>query len=281
MSTSYEVGSRRRLVLQLAVLVAAVAVCNAQRAAWNDLAYYDFLRRARLGEVVIRGATGITRGQVASGTWSSGSSFPVTLGSAPTDTDTLIIVVATRYSSAVTVSSITQTGASWSLAKAQQIYFLGAYYGDCEVWYAPNVSGAGTTITVNLSGSSLNSAAAVVSEYGGLASAPLDKTASNSAASGTALDSGTTATTTLAQELWVGGFGDFTNPVTISAATNGFQITKTITLFGTTICDKIVSSTGTSDVGVTSSGEHRLGRCQRHLQERDNLYRCFRYGFRR
>lgn len=243
MTTSSVIG-RRRTVAFMALLVAVVAVVNAKREAWNDLAYYDWLRRAQRGEIVIRGASGIVLVQGPKvGTWSSGTSFTVVLTSSPTNGNMLVIAIGTwTTGTSPTVSSITQTGATWSKAKAQS-----NTNSDAEVWYTTALSGAGTTITINLSGTPAIAGAAA-SEYSGLDPSPLDKTTS---ATGSSVSpaSGTTATTTVANELLIASITG-TNGA-ISSPTNGFTLTTSTSNHG--YLAKIVSSTGAYSTAVTSA----------------------------
>src|SRR5690349_21227940 len=116
------------------------------------------------------------------GAWSSGTSFSVTI-TAPTNGNCLVLF----YCSAtigVTISNISQTGATWVQGKGSNTD------RECEIWYALNVSGAGTTVTVNLSGTPLNGAANV-SEWSGVAtSSALDATNSAFGGSATTVDPG-------------------------------------------------------------------------------------------
>lgn len=103
---------------------------------------------------------------------------------------------------------------------------------------------------------------AIVMEFSGAEVASVDVTANNNGSS-TAPDSGTTATTAQANEIWVGalGYGSAATR-TISAITNGFTGDATNQIADasnagatngahTSSYYKIVSSTGTPDVGVT------------------------------
>jgi len=104
-----------------------------------------------------------------------GTSCSITMDAAPTDGNLLVMTVATSGTATGRVSSITQTGASW--ARATEIAKTGV---TCEIWYAMNVSGAATGITVNLASSII--AICTVLEYSAMATtSALDKIASNSA----------------------------------------------------------------------------------------------------
>jgi hypothetical protein len=153
---------------------------------------------------------------------SKATTLGVTLGSTPTNGNTLIAVItaAGQYQTTGQVTGISETGATWTKAVAQ------GSKGQCdtEIWYANNVSGASTSITITQSASGYMSA--VVAEYSGLAtSSVLDKTASNSNSGSSTGDTGTTATTTQAAELWIGGIGYSSYSSTqLSSPTNGFSV---------------------------------------------------------
>ena len=90
------------------------------------------------------------------------ASLPVTVN-APTDGNTLVAVISTRSTTANAVSSISQSGATWSRVAST----TGIAGVTTEIWYAPNVSGAGTMVTINinvLNASGIFSSA-VVAEY--------------------------------------------------------------------------------------------------------------------
>lgn len=84
-------------------------------------------------------------------------------------------------SGASTVSSISQTGCSWVKAAASDVN------RDAEIWYAENVSGGGTTVTVTFSSSSgLAGIIGWYSEWSGVAtSSSLDVTGTNNSSSTT------------------------------------------------------------------------------------------------
>lgn len=77
--------------------------------------------------------------------WTSGTTITVTVP-APTDGNTLVVQFGATVTTSPTVSSITQTGATWSRASGATNTLR-----NTETWIAPNVSGAGTTVTINLS----------------------------------------------------------------------------------------------------------------------------------
>lgn len=180
----------------------------------------------------------------------AGSALSGTLGAAPTNGNTLFLVAANSLSGAVSpdlISSIVQTGVTWTHQIDNNDGILNVL--SVEIWKGVPGAGAGTGITINYS-SNPTAAQAYVTEYSGLPNALLDKTAinSNGVQSFTG-DSGTTANTTSATEVWVAGISSTTQQ---SAPTNGFSIT-----FSQPVgyYDKIVSSIGTANVSCTLGGK--------------------------
>jgi hypothetical protein len=130
---------------------------------------------------------------------------------------------------------------------------------DTEIWAALNISGASAGFTIALSGSSVTSATVYAFEYYNVAtSSATDVTANASSASSTTGDSGTTAATANANELWFGVIGATVNAAQ-TAPTNGFTLVDG-TVNGTTvtlaILEKILGPTnaGTADAGTTLGG---------------------------
>lgn len=127
------------------------------------------------------------------------TSHAVTLGAPPVNGNTLIAVTGMTGGS---ITSIVQTGATWVNAGV-------AAFGSAriEIWYAQNVSGAGTGITVNHPGFSF--AGTRVFEYSGLRPSGLlvDKigTDLNTLGPGVVTQTGLAPLTTRADELWMGG----------------------------------------------------------------------------
>jgi hypothetical protein len=169
----------------------------------------------------------------------------------PTNGNALIAVVGVRDSA--TVSSISQTGATWVLARRSTNTTTSV-----EIWYALNVSGAGTGVTVNLSASA--KASAVIGEYADVElTGAFDVSAINSG-TGTTVTSGTTATTAIANQVWIGGFVNI-NTSTYASPTNSFtqvgQVSSTgggpTTRSNAVMYERIVSTTGTASVGATLS----------------------------
>jgi prolyl-tRNA editing enzyme YbaK/EbsC (Cys-tRNA(Pro) deacylase) len=146
---------------------------------------------------------------------SAATSFNVTV-SAPTNGNAVVAVITTRGTAGSRVSSVTQTGAAWARA-SQGTNTSGS---TVEIWCAPNVTNAGTTVTVNLASSLF--ASAVVMEYSGFAATnPADVTAGAFGNSVNA-NTGSTPTTTQTNEVWVGGIGLVNSTYTLSSLVNGF-----------------------------------------------------------
>jgi hypothetical protein len=172
---------------------------------------------------------------------------------APADGNTLVAVVQARKSGSV-LYSMSQTGATWTEAGSSSSTNV-----EVSIWYANNVSGAGTSVTIT-GGTKL---AATIVEYSGLASSSVLDAVSGGGNAGTsnAPDTGTTSTTAQASELWVGGMANV-NTNTYSAQTNGFtEIAESATTGGSPATksnsvyeEKVVSTTGAANVGATLSG---------------------------
>ena len=196
------------------------------------------------------------------------TSFTVTMSASPASGNTLVAVITTRGYSANRVSSIFQTGVTWTKAPgAEGVNTSSSSGSTTEIWYGSNVTvGAGTAATINFPAATTLRAAAVVAEYSGLLTAsPLDVTASSSNASNNiTAATGTTANTTQANELWIGGIGlrdstynlgTPTNAFTQVASANSTNNTTTNTNAKAFFLDNIVTSTGAANTSgtITSS----------------------------
>ena len=200
----------------------------------------------------------VTPTRVQSATGNSGSSaatvFMVTLSSAPASGNTLIAVIGTRGSSTGRVTSITQTGVTWSRAAEA----ANANSSTIEIWYAPASAGAGTVVTINQA--SLRSAAVVMEYSGVLTTVPVDQIASATGL-GTATATGTTPTTTLGNELWIGGISYTNSGATLGTPLNSFNSVasaQSASGFGMLnakvyALEKMVSATGAASSGGTVS----------------------------
>lgn len=178
----------------------------------------------------------------------STTSLAVTMGSTPTNGNFMVAIIATNGGTTGRVSSIAQTGATW--VKAVDVASASC---TVDIWYAENISSAGTGVTINYVASLLNNA--IVLEYSGIAtSSSLDVTASNTGTYPGTADSGTTATTAQANELWIAGLDDVQFPSgTWNAPSNSFtEIVEAANIFLNLVGEeKIVSATGTAN---TSAG---------------------------
>ena len=181
------------------------------------------------------------------------SSIVVTLGANPTNGDVLVAVIGDSATTG-NVSSVTSSGATWQRA-TQQAFGTVPYY-ETEIWYAYNVTGASAaTVTVNFSASTAGGV--TVCEYSGLGTGnPLDQTANSSGNSAAAV-TGTTATTTAASEVWVGGL---CTGSASSSPLNSFTIVANPSN-GTysTYLEYMASATGTANSGATITSAHWSG----------------------
>jgi hypothetical protein len=185
----------------------------------------------------------------ARGTQGDGASntISVTMASTPTAGNILVLVYS-EYWGSRTVSSISETNVAWT----KQISKAGAGYCIVEIWVGVISASASKNIVVTTS-AALTDGVADVCEYNGtVTSGFLDTTATNTGTS-TTPDTGTTAATTVASEVWVGGTAVFQK--TQATPTNGFTLLDGA--FGPSsyhslaYLEKIVSSTGTADSGTT------------------------------
>lgn len=144
------------------------------------------------------------------GTWGSGESFNVMLPNTPKSGDALICAFGeTSPNEFHPISSIADANGKTTWTKEVGNIYQDVnvnYYYDTEIWYGiVNSASASRTIAITLVSANVTmyAAEAYVSEYSGMATPDfLDKTASNQG-TGFATDSGTTATTTQANELWI------------------------------------------------------------------------------
>ena len=200
----------------------------------------------------------VTPVQVQNATGSSGTgsvtSFNVNLATPPVSGDTLIAVISTRGTSTGRVSGITQTGTLWSRA-TQAANSSGT---TTEIWYTSNVpAGLGSQITI--SQASLRSAAVVVEYKGILTGISLDQISTATGSSSAAV-TGTSATTTQANELWISGIGiadgrrslngPYGNSFTVVASPKSGGTSSDAMIYALV---KIVSTIGTASSGGTIS----------------------------
>lgn len=205
-------------------------------------------------------AAGITRVQYARGIkgYDFYSSFTVTMGSTPTTGNTIIAVIAPRAGGVTNsnVTAISQTGVTWT--KQIEEHSGHSYVGGVFVWLGVVGVSPSIAITISLTNGYYYNCIADVCEYSGLLTANyLDKNATNKSSSGTACSTGATATTTQADELWIGGISGINYGQT--SPTNGFTLLNGTSSGGTgpvscAYLEKIVSSTGTANSGTTLGG---------------------------
>jgi hypothetical protein len=201
-------------------------------------------------------AFGIARVQGnAKGTAPGGStSITATLDYTPTEGNVLIAVVGAGSTGAYAqeVTSISQTGVTWT----KQVADDNNHNIASEIWLGVVGSGASETLTVNLYTNIVPGSMGIVDvcEYTGIATTNyLDKTASQNGGPSDVHYTGTTNTTTQADELWIGGIFVSSNYDQTSPS-NGFTLLDGAANYpyGSNLgyFEKIVSSTGTA---VTSS----------------------------
>jgi hypothetical protein len=218
----------------------------------TGLLIIPFLLIAMFASVVprVKANPDVTRVQGNARGTSTSSTISVTMASTPTSGNMLIAAIGTDDTTSFsTVTNITQTGVTWTKQTSKNTYYN--VYLDVEIW-AGVVGSASTSITIALS-LSPDSAIADVCEYSGLLATDfLDKTATNSGFSGTT-DTGTTGTTTQANELWIGGTV-MDGCVQINPA-NGFTLLDGPLFYGASVAylEKIVNTTGAAYSGTTSA----------------------------
>lgn len=192
------------------------------------------------------------------GSSATASTLTVTFNSAPTNGNFLVATITSAGSK--TVSSITQTGATWVKAKN-----INNGVRSSEIWYAENISGAAKAVQITYSGNT-SSGAAVIAEYSGIVtSSSIDVTASNTGSS-TQPDSGTTVATAQAVELWIGSLAQ--NAISgggFTSLTNGFVTVgdgqDALPASIVEMDENIVSSIGTANVSGTSVDNTKWAGC--------------------
>lgn len=228
-----------------------------------QVAYGSFTRAVNNFEIIPEVHASITRVQGnARGEWSSGSSFTVTLTSTPTSGNILILTASIRADdgASTSINSITSTNVTWSKAVEKNGNVSGSAWFNDSIWEGiVNSSGAGTTVTVTLNRTPVSNADGVanICEYSGLGSAIVDKTAFNNGNSANP-DTGTTATTTQANELWIGSTTINENQ---STPTNSFTLldgAKNVNI-GNGYLERIASSTGAANSSTTATSDIWFG----------------------
>lgn len=191
-------------------------------------------------------------GQSGRGTTYSGTSISVTMAATPTAGNVLVAAIGLNSASRgdlCVVSSITQTNVTWT---AQVV---SSSVRDAEIWLGVVAASASTSVTINLTESPAYCSVADIYEYSGVATSGfLDKTAVAAGVTYSEADqtlpTGTTDTTTQADELWIGAIMNSKNS---SSAANGFTLYDGEVAYGAvsiSFLEKIVSATGTASSGA-------------------------------
>lgn len=217
-------------------------------------------------------------GQSGRGTCGSGAtSIPVTMALTPTNGNVLIAAIYADTDQANNVASIVQTGVTWAglgnpqVIKQAHVAWNSGAYENVEIWIGIVGAGANTSVTVNLNAATSGGGVADIYEYSGVATISfLDKTATNLGHSDPkTTDTGTTAATTQANELWIGATVavDGTWGMFQSLPTNGFTLYDGVAILAGTynhslaFLEKIVSSTGAANSGTTFNGSGDWAGC--------------------
>lgn len=188
--------------------------------------------------------------------WGGATSITVNLVQAPVQNNVLVATISLHDVGGPVpdVLSITQVGVVWSFVVAREGWFN---QNRSEIWFGVVGAGAGTAITVNLTGA-IDNAIANVCEYSGVRTVGYtDQTASNSAdVLSLTSDTGTTPNTTQAQELWVGcTTGKSGNGLYQANPTNGFTMLDGGPYgaggFTSAFLEKIVNAIGAANSGTS------------------------------
>lgn len=187
--------------------------------------------------------------QSASGSATSGSTVTITLGSNTTAGNCLVVASNGNNSAAnPTITGITLGGAAGNFAQLVSAGTVNTSADILEIWADPNCTGGQTSVVVTYS-SALTVGIVWVYEFSGIVTAsPLDKSSTHFTTTQNAtFDSGTTATTSQAVELWFGAVCGRSTTITGPASPwiNSSQIT--VSNHDLVAGYQIVSSTGTAD----------------------------------
>lgn len=215
----------------------------------------------------------IARVQTANNTCASCTFFTVTFPAPVTTGNTVVCGVATAVSATVNFVAPTMIGGTFNVASQ-----VDAFGRNAEIWYATNITGGTSAVTVAVTGVTNRTFSAICSEYSGLmttVSSPaiVDVTAFNNGyftgdwtsntQTGTACGSvcAPVAQTLIADELWfaVGiADNDVGAVVSASAPTNGYAEIAERKMGGDNgnmvAWDKIATATGFPVLTATSSG---------------------------
>ena len=205
----------------------------------------------------------ITLVQATSGSHGTGSTTLTLTFTNPVTAGNMIIVCWQSCSTGTnpTLSGITIGGSADNFAVVKTETNSNA--GNVAIWADPNCAGGGTSLVITQSGTG-GGQSAFAYEVSGLAtSAATDKTAGGTGSSG-AWSSGATATTTNANEFWVGMCSSTDGSTMAGPAspwTNETAITQTVSILTVRSVSgyQIASSTGAATYSGTSSGNDGWG----------------------
>ncbi len=163
----------------------------------------------------------------------------------------------------VSVGLLSSSSGDVSAPNINFVYKSVAGGSSCNSIVAVGMAQTSASATITVTSPSSGGIAIVATEYSGV-DADVDRWASNTGATN-ADDSGTTAATTTANELWIGTlvhrFGTTSSGAAYASPTNSFtirgQVVSTINSSADRLVgqlEKIVSATGTANTGATSSG---------------------------
>ena len=187
-------------------------------------------------------------------TLNNNSNTSGTITIAPTHAGNLLVVVIGGIQASTSAVSNVRLG-STSLTKAKDSLVSGGPQY-VSIWYLANIPSGQTTVTYT---STAVDNGAVVAEYSGVATtSPLDVTASAVSSNGSTSTLSTgTATSTAANELWIGAFGDNTSTAFSSVTGTGASMYAQIAAFGTQLglADSYSNSAGSATMGCTGSSD--------------------------
>jgi len=206
----------------------------------------------------------ITRVQGPAMNTATSSPLTVTLTSTPTSGNVLIAVVGVYATSSNDLSTaITQTGVTWYDVHQNIQKEPGNAIYSIQIWAGIIGAGASKSVSIDFtftgSGSgTINAATADICEYSGLSTSYIqtnycDQFAS-ALGSGNPTSTGTTPTTTYANELWIGAI--LLPGASQTASTNSFALIDGTLNNGISVAylENIVTSTGTASSSTTTTG---------------------------
>jgi hypothetical protein len=167
---------------------------------------------------------------------------PLAASFANTPTQGNLLIALGKGSNVITNASIS----GWTLATST----LAGTTGTIGLWY--KIAGAAESKDVSLVWTGSTSTFIGIEEWTGISSSPLDKVANTNSDGSTvsSRSSGTTAATTVADELIIAGFG-MGNNVTAGSLTNSFTAEWALSGYQYYLASKIVSSTGAQETTMS------------------------------